>query len=348
MPIDVQITNQLIAELLARRGDETDGPRQRAYRRSSAAAFVWPEEAAEVLAQGRPLTELRSVGDRLAARIEGWITDPPEVPEPPPSRRGFLTLSRVAPALEGAPEWRDLRGDLQMHTVYSDGAETVATMAEECSKRGYEYIAITDHSGGQRIPVGMTDEEIAAQAQEIDAVNREAGGIRLLKSIEMNLRPDGSGALDASELQRFEIVVGSFHMQLRSTEDETHRYVAALRNPCVDIIGHPRARMFNRRGGLNAEWDKVFDEALAHDKALEINSNPARQDLQLELLQLASEKGIRLAIGTDSHSIPELDWVVFSLGSAIMAGVRREQIVNFLSVDELLEWRRAHACTDLP
>ena len=344
VPTDVPLTNQAIAELLARRGDETEGPRQRAYRRSSAAAFVWPEEAAEVLAQGRPLTELRYVGDRLAARIEGWITDRPEVPEPPPSRRGFLTLSQVAPALEGAPEWRGLRGDLQMHTVYSDGAETVATMAEECAKRGYEYIAITDHSGGQRIPVGMTDEEIAAQAQEIDAVNREAGGIRLLKSIEMNLRPDGSGALDASELQRFEIVVGSFHMQLRSTEDETHRYVAALRNPCVDIIGHPRARMFNRRGGLNAEWDKVFDEALANDKALEINSNPARQDLQLELLQLASEKGIKISIGTDSHSIPELDWVVFSLGSAIMAGVRREQIVNFMSVDELLEWRRAHGC----
>ena len=343
MSIELPLTNRDIAELLALRGDETDGPRQRAYRRSSAAAFVWPEEAAEVLAQGRPLTELRYVGDRLAARIEGWITDPPEVPEPPPSRRGFLTLSQVARALDGAPEWGALKGDLQMHTVYSDGAETVATMAEECAQRGYEYIAITDHSGGQRIPVGMTDEEIARQAQEIDAVNRESG-IRVLRSIEMNLRPDGSGALDAAELERFEIVVGSFHAQLRSTEDETHRYLAALRNPCVDIIGHPRARMFNRRGGLNADWDQVFDEAIANDKALEINSNPARQDIQFELLELAREKGVRLSVGTDSHSIPELDWVVFSLGSAIMAGVRREQIINFLSVEEVLEWRRGHGC----
>jgi putative hydrolase len=345
MSIELPLTNRDLAELLARRGDETDGPRQRAYRRSPTAAYVWPEEAAEVLAQGRPLTELRYVGDRLAARIEGWITDPPEVPEPPPSRRGFLTLSRVARAAAGgAPEWDALKGDLQMHTVYSDGAETVAKMAEECATRAYEYIAITDHSGGQRIPVGMTDEEIARQAQEIDAVNRESKEIRLLKSIEMNLRPDGSGALDAAELKRFEIVVGSFHSQLRSTEDETDRYVAALRNPCVDIIGHPRARMFGRRGGLNAEWDRVFDEALANDKALEINSNPARQDLQLELLQLASEKGVRLSIGTDSHSIPELDWVVFSLGSAIMAGVKREQIVNYLSIEDLLEWRRGHGC----
>ena len=344
MPTDVPLTNRDIAELLARRMEETEGHRQRAYRRSSTAAFLWPEEAAEVLAQGRPLTELRYVGDRLAARIEGWITDPPEVPEPPPSRRGFLTLSQVARAAAGAPEWNALKGDLQMHTVYSDGAETVATMAEECAKRGYEYIAITDHSGGQRIPVGMTDEEIAQQAQEIDAVNRESKEIRLLKSIEMNLRPDGSGALEAAELKRFEIVVGSFHAQLRSTEDETHRYIAALRNPCVDIIGHPRARMFNRRGGLNADWGTVFDVAIANDKALEVNSNPARQDLQLELLQLAAEKGIRISIGTDSHSIPELDWVVFSLGSAILAGVKREQIINYLPLDDLLEWRRDHGC----
>jgi len=342
--MELPLANRSIAELLARRGDETEGPRQRAYRRSSAAAFVWPEEAAEVLAAGRPLTELRYVGDRLAARIEGWITDPPEVPEPPPSRRGFLTLTQVARALEGAPDWRSLKGDLQMHTVYSDGVETVAAMAEACAIRGYEYIAITDHSGGQRIPVGMTDEEIARQAQEIDEVNRSSDRIRLLRSIEMNLRPDGSGALEAGELGRFEIVVGSFHSQLRSTDDETRRYVTALRNPCVDIIGHPRARMFNRRGGLNADWDKVFDVAVEQDKALEINSNPARQDLPLDLLELAREKGVRLSIGTDSHSIPELDWVVFSLGSAVMAGVRREQIVNYLSVEELLEWRSGHGC----
>jgi len=342
--MELPLANRSIAELLARRGDETEGPRQRAYRRSSAAAFVWPEEAAEVLAAGRPLTELRYVGDRLAARIEGWITDAPEVPEPPPSRRGFLTLTQVARALEGAPDWRSLKGDLQMHTVYSDGVETVAAMAEACAIRGYEYIAITDHSGGQRIPVGMTDEEIARQAQEIDEVNRSSDRIRLLRSIEMNLRPDGSGALEAGELGRFEIVVGSFHSQLRSTDDETRRYVTALRNPCVDIIGHPRARMFNRRGGLNADWDKVFDVAVEQDKALEINSNPARQDLPLDLLELAREKGVRLSIGTDSHSIPELDWVVFSLGSAVMAGVRREQIVNYLSVEELLEWRSGHGC----
>jgi putative hydrolase len=346
MASDLPLINRDIAELLAQRGDETEGPRQRAYRRSSAAAFLWTEEAADVLAAGRRLTELPYVGDRLAARIEGWITDPPERPEPPASRRAFISLTQVLSALKSAPALRaELKGDLQMHTVYSDGDEPVESMARAAAERGYEYIAITDHSRGQRIPRGMTPEETERQAAEISTLNAtEAVGVRLLRSIEMNLLADGSGALEPAELRRFEIVVGSFHSQLQSTEDETNRYVTALRNPCVDIIGHPRARMYNRRAGLYADWDKVLDVAFEEDKALEINATPARQDLQLELLEPARELGVKLSIGTDAHRIPELDWVVFSLGSAVMAGIPKDQIVNFMPVEKLLEWRAAHGC----
>jgi histidinol phosphatase-like PHP family hydrolase len=343
MSIEQPLTNREIAELLARRGDETEGPRRRAYRRSSEAAFVWHEEAADLLGEGRPLTDLPYIGDRLAARIEGWITDAPQPIEPPPSRRGFVTLTDVMRVLTDAPyQPSDLKGDLQMHTVYSDGLETVGSMAAATAARGFEYIAITDHSSGQRIPRGMTPEELELQTNEIAKLNKGNANIRLLRSIEMNLFADGSGALTASELKRFEIVVGSFHAALQSTDDETHRYVTALRNPCVDIIGHPRGRMFNRRAGLNADWDVVFQTALDEDKALEINSNPARQDLQVELLQGAREAGIKLSIGTDSHSIPELDWVVFAVGSAVMAGIPKEQIINFLPVEQLLEWRAGH------
>jgi histidinol phosphatase-like PHP family hydrolase len=345
MSTDLPLLNRDIAELLARRMEETEGPRQRAYRRSSAAAFMWPEEAADLVAQGRPLTELNYVGDRLAARIEGWINDPPEPVEPPPSRRGFLTLTQVTRALEGAPFGpSDLRGDLQMHTVYSDGDETVESMAAATAARGYEYIAITDHSSGQRIPRGMTPEEVLAQAAEIESINTGGSPMRVLRSIEMNVMGDGSGALDASELQAFEIVIGSFHSQLQTTEDETKRYVTALRNPCIDILGHPRGRMFGRRGGLNADWDVVFEVALEEDKALEINATPARQDLQLEMLHGAREAGIRLSIGTDAHRIPELDWIVFAVGSAIMAGIPKERIINFMPVEELLAWRAGHGC----
>jgi histidinol phosphatase-like PHP family hydrolase len=341
----ITLTNADIAELLARRGDETDGPRQRAYRRSAAAAFVWPEEAAALHAEGRPLTELTYVGDRLAARIAGWIDDPPEIPEPPASRRDFITLADVLATLDAHPGARGrLRGDLQMHTVYSDGLATVEQMANIADAFGYEYIAITDHSAGQRVPRGMDEEAITRQAAEIEATNeslRDQGSkLRVLHAIEMNLYPDGSGALDGDALRPFELVVGSFHSQLRADEDQTERYIAALENPHVDIVGHPRGRMYNRRGGLQADWDAVFGAAVELDKAFEINANPARQDLQLELLEVARAKGVRLSIGTDSHSIPELDFVVFSLASAIKARIPRDRILNFSTCEELLEWRR--------
>ncbi len=339
------LTNADIAELLARRGDETEGPRQRAYRRSAAAAFVWPEEAAAVHAQGRPLTELSYVGDRLAARIAGWVEDPPAVPEPPEPRRGFITLSDVLETLSSEPGIREqLKGDLQMHTVYSDGVATVEQMASAAETLGYEYIAITDHSTGQRVPKGMDGDAIERQTDEIEKLNgslkQRGSRLRVLHSIEMNLYPDGGGALDGRPLGAFEVIVGSFHSQLRVPEDQTDRYLAALRNPAVDIIGHPRGRMYNRRGGLHANWDAVFDAAVELDKAFEINANPARQDLQIELLELARDKGVRLSIGTDSHSIPELDFVVFSLASAIKAGIRRDRILNFGSVDDIVDWRR--------
>jgi histidinol phosphatase-like PHP family hydrolase len=337
------LPNRDIAELLARRGDETDGPRQRAYRRSSAAAFVWTEEAASLVADDRPLTELRYVGERLAGRIKGWIESPPDVPEPPPSRRAFMTLTEAEALLEDRPEWRsELKADLQMHTVYSDGLETVATMASEVDRRGYEYIAITDHSSGQRVPRGMERDEVVSQWAEIDAANSEIASrgsrLRVLKSIEMNLMPDGSGALDANELVGFEIVMGSFHSKLRGDEDQTRRYLGAIQGGTVDMIGHPRGRRYNLRPGLNADWDAVFDAALENDVAFEINANPARQDLQVELLEVARDKGVRITIGTDAHSIPEFDFMDFGLALAIKAGVYRSRIVNYSSVDDLLAW----------
>ena len=337
------LTNRDIAELLARRGDETEGPRQRAYRRSSAAAFVWTVEAAELVVDGRPLTELRYVGDRLARRIQDWIESPPEVPEPPPRRLGFMTLTEAEALLDDRPEWQlELKADLQMHTVYSDGLETVDSMAAEAERRGYEYVAITDHSSGQRVPRGMEPDEVLSQWDEIDAANSELSArgsqLRVLKSIEMNLMPDGSGALEANELEGFDVVMGSFHSKLRGDEDQTQRYLGAIQGGAVDMIGHPRGRRYELRPGLNANWDAVFDAAVENDVAFEINANPARQDLQAELLELARDKGMRLTIGTDSHSIPEFDFMDFGLGLAIKAGVDRSRIVNYSSVDDLRAW----------
>src|SRR5687767_2047039 len=130
------VTNLDIAELLARRSEETEGQRARAYRRASRAALGWRDEAAEMLEQGRSLTELYAVGTKLAGRISAWIEEDVEVGERPPSRTGFLTMAVARKALEGHDDWcRRLRGDLQMHTTYSDGAEPIAAMVAEGIER---------------------------------------------------------------------------------------------------------------------------------------------------------------------------------------------------------------------
>jgi histidinol phosphatase-like PHP family hydrolase len=344
----VTLSNADIAELLARRGDETEGPRQRAYRRSSAAAFLWPEEAARLVVEGRPLTELRYVGDRLASRINDWIVSGTPAPEPLPERRGFISLADATEILRRHPDWRErLRGDLQMHTVYSDGLESVWGMAEAASQLGYSYIAITDHSSGQRIPQGMDADAMARQRVEIGEVNNrldaEGSQLRVLSSIEVNLRPDGSPVLGPEELAGFDLVIGSFHSQLRIKDDQTDRYLMAVRSGCIDIVGHPRGRMYNRRAGLHADWERVFETAIECDVAFEINSEPPRQDLQIELLELARDKGLRLSIGTDAHSIPELDFVPFALASSAQAGIKPEQIVNFGPLEDLLAWRESRS-----
>jgi histidinol phosphatase-like PHP family hydrolase len=249
----------------------------------------------------------------------------------------------VLAELAKEPSWRrDLRGDLQMHTVYSDGSETVADMAGACAEMGYEYIAITDHSKGLKIAGGMDEATLAQELEEVDRVNadleRSGAGTTILRSLEMNINTEGEGDMEPEALAQLELVIGSFHSQLRTKDDQTDRYLAMLENPWVQIVGHPRGRMYNRRDGLNAEWDRVFETAAALGKALEINGQPARQDLQVELLEIARDIDVLLSIGTDAHYFSELPNVDFSLGAAIKAGIPQERIINFWPLERLREW----------
>ena len=335
------LTNKDISELLARRADETDEHRRRAYQRAARAALMWPEEARDLIEQGRSLTELHNVGDRLAGRIAAWLEDPPEIEETPRLRRDFLTLAEARRLLSASPEWPSLRGDLQMHTVYSDGKASVAEMAAAAVSLGYEYIAITDHSKGLKIAGGVDEAAFAAQGAEIERVNEglagEGGGFRVLKSMEMNLDVNGEGDMEPGVFELFDLVLGSFHSQLRASEDQTRRYLAALDNDDVHILGHPRGRKFNRRLGLRAEWDKVLQAAVERGKALEINSYPDRQDLSVEILEAAGPDNV-FSIGTDAHDPDEMLLFEFGLAHALASGLREEQIVNFWPVDRVIEW----------
>lgn len=338
----MSLTNVDIAELLARKGEGAEGHRARAYVGAARAALLWDEEAADLVAQDRSLTELERIGPSLARRVRSWIEDEPEVPEPPPERRGFSSFARAKVVVGANPSWRGLRGDLQMHTVHSDGMESVEDMARAGLRRGYDYVAITDHSKGLKIAGGMDEAALATQGAEIadlnDRLAAEGAPLTVLRAIEMNVDAEGAGDMDAEALRGLDLVLGSFHSQLRRTEDQTRRYIAAVDNPDVHVIGHPRGRKFHSRLGLSARWKEVFDAAASCGKAVEIDSFPDRQDLDVELLMEVRDAGGWVSISTDAHNTSEMRFIDIGIAAAIRAGIARDRVLNYLTRDELLQW----------
>ncbi len=252
-------------------------------------------------------------------------------------------MTRVRSEVAKAPSrLREIKGDLQMHTDWSDGEGSIAEMADAASEHDYDYIAITDHSKGLKIAGGIDEARLAQQAEEIEAVNNSLGRagkkLRALHSVEMNLNPRGEGDMESGALAKLDIVLGCFHSSLRKQEDQTERYLAALRNPDIQILGHPRGRIYNHRLGLSADWKRVFETAAELDKAVEIDSYPDRQDLNLELVGLAGKAGCRISLGTDSHGPSQLRFMEFGAATALLGGVKREKIVNCMTREELLNW----------
>ena len=337
------LTNSQIAELLAIAGEDAKPPLNRAYRRASRKALLWEEEAACLHQEGRALTDLPGVGPYLEKIIRRWIEVSPIVADRPAIRDNFFTLTQVRSILRDKPLWsHGVRGDLQMHSVWSDGSSSIQEMAEAGEARGYEYVAITDHSKGLKIAGGIDEEQLAKQADEIATVNESLRSsnrtIRVLRSLEVNLSPRGEVDMDLASLAKLDIVLGCFHSELRKKEDQTERYVAALRNPAIQILGHPRGRIYNFRNGLSADWAKVFGLAADLDKAVEIDSYPDRQDLSLDLVRLAGKAGCRISLGTDAHGASQLRFIEFGLASALKAKIDHGRILNFMGRDELLAW----------
>lgn len=345
--MSTQPTNAQLSVLLSAAAEAEDGHRRRALRRAGRAAVMWSEEASTLLDSGRPLTDLRNVGPWVAERIHAWFDEPPAGVVTDETRRDFLTMSQVRKVLDDDLSWeRDVLGDLQMHTTASDGGLPLRSMVEAATATGLRYVAITDHSKSLTIAHGMDEIRLARQGVEIDELNDElrasGAGMRVLRSIEMDVFSDGGGDMDAEALSTLDLVLGAFHTRLRVAEDQTERYLAALRNPSVDVLAHPRGRMFGRRAGIRADWPRVFEEATRLDKALEIDASPDRQDLNVELLRLAAGAGVRISIGTDAHHSRELSYLPFGLAAAAIAGVARDRILNFCPVDDVVAWADRH------
>ncbi|HTL16140.1 MAG TPA: PHP domain-containing protein [Patescibacteria group bacterium] len=338
----MELDNGAISELLAREAENANETLRRAYKRAARAAFLWPAEARTLFEAGESLTTLAGIGPYLERQLKNWIESPPKDTEPPAIRRNFLTLSRARRILSRQPDWPTAyRGDLQMHSRWSDGSATIRQMAKAGQERGYEYIAITDHSQGLKIAGGISPDELCQQAREIQRMNEQfnkAGSFRVLRSIELNLNPQGQGDMENECLDELDLVVGSFHSRLREKEDQTARYLAALANRHVTILGHPVGRIYNHRLGLPADWTRVCARAAQLDKALEIDSYPDRQDLSTELLKIARAEGTRIAIDTDAHSPEQLGFVELGLAAALEVGIARERIVNFMAATDLLAW----------
>ena len=342
-----RVDNAMLGELLWVAGIEEAGHRRRALERAAHAARMWSEEAVDVIARGGALTELRGVGPWVAARIEAWIEAPPPSPEPDEARRGFLTFAQVRRVLDADPGWEsESHGDLQTHSTDSDGSLPLHEMAMAARQLGRRFVASTDHSKSLSIAKGQDEAELLEQGSRIDALNAElaadGGDFRVLRSIEMDVFEDGSGDMDPAALATLDLVLGAFHTKLRVSEDRTERYLAALRNPSVHVLAHPRARMYGRRVGLRADWRAVFAEAARLGKAVELDATVARQDLDVELARAANEEGVQwFSIGSDAHNAAELAFLPFGMATAALADIPRERVLNYRSADEVVAWADA-------
>ncbi len=265
-------------------------------------------------------------------------------------RAHFLSRARVRavnadPAL-GGPRLADYRGDLQMHSTWSDGSQTLEAIVEAGRAHGYAFCAVTDHSGGLPIANGLPPARFAAQRVEIDRLNRAGdGAFRLLAGVEANIRADGTVDVEPADRRLFDIVVAAPHAVLRSSADQTPRMIAAVTAPGVHILGHPRGRMYGARPGVSADWPRVFAAAAASGVAIEIDGDPSRQDLDYVLAREADAAGCLLAVDTDAHAVSQWRYAEIAVAHARLAGVDPDRVVNTWPLERLLEWagRRSRA-----
>ena len=249
-------------------------------------------------------------------------------------RRAYLSRHAMRLALD-APlpativSRRTYLGDLQMHSTWSDGAESIADLVEGADTLGWKRIGVTDHSYGLPIARGMSMEAAVRQHEEIDGLNATLKGrVRVYKGVEANILADG--ALDLSEEERrvFEYVIASPHSLLRKEVDQTPRMLAAVRLPGVAILGHPQGRMYNTRPGIAADWVKIFREAAQRDVAIELDGNWHRQDIDYELAALAVDEGCIFALDSDAHSIAEFPFTDYAIAHARIAQIPADRVVN--------------------
>lgn len=264
------------------------------------------------------------------------------MPWVPPSLREnrFEFQSDFASRLEGLIQVEDIRGDLHMHTTYTDGEASIEQMVQSAFERGLKYIAITDHSKRVSVARGLDDEQVLKQWKEVDRIAKEwEEKIAVLKGIECDILEDGTMDLSDSTLAQADWVTASVHFGLKQSRQEiTDRILNAIRHPSVHSISHPTGRLLSRRGAYEADWTAIMQAAAEHGKCLEINANPERLDLSDLLAGAAVEHGVLLVINTDAHATSQLGLMRYGVQVAQRAGLTKESVLNTKSREAFTRW----------
>jgi DNA polymerase (family 10) len=255
--------------------------------------------------------------------------------------RGELQAA-LAGTLPHLVEWDDILGDLHAHSDWSDGAGTLAEMAEAARAKGYRYLVISDHTQSLGVANGLTPQRLREQRTEIDALNKQWNDFRLLQGCELEIRADGSLDFPNEVLARLDLVVASVHTSLRQDRVQiTQRVLNAVRNPYVDVIGHPSGRILGQREESAVDLDAVITAAAQTGTALEVNSIPARLDLDDEHVRRAIDLGVKVAINSDAHHPGGLDSLLYGLATARRGWATTADILNTVALDEIRAWRQA-------
>ncbi|MFW6006774.1 MAG: DNA polymerase/3'-5' exonuclease PolX [Halanaerobiales bacterium] len=233
----------------------------------------------------------------------------------------------------------DIKGDLQSHTQASDGKLSLKEMAEAAKKRGYEYLAITDHSQKVSMANGLDESRLREQIELIEEYNKNnEDNFKLLKSSEVDILKDGSLDLPDSVLKELDLVVGAIHYNFKlSRKEQTERVLKAMENPYLNIIAHPSGRLIGRRKPYEIDLKEVIGEAKNKGCILEINASPSRLDLSSTFSKIAKEIGVKMAISTDAHSGNEFDNIRFGIAEARRGWVEAQDVVNTRNLDEFMK-----------
>ncbi|HEX5504622.1 MAG TPA: DNA polymerase/3'-5' exonuclease PolX [Thermomicrobiales bacterium] len=257
---------------------------------------------------------------------------------PPPMREntGEIDLA-LAGTLPTVVQVGDLRGDLHLHTTWSDGAASVREMAQAARERGYAYICVTDHSQGLGVAHGLSPERLREQRAEIARVNAELAPFRVLQGAEVEVRADGGLDFPDDVLAGLDLVVAAVHTGLRQGRERlTARALAALRHPLVDVLAHPTGRLVGGRAGGDFDLDALYAEAATTGTALEIDGDPARLDLRDTHARAALAAGCTISVDSDAHALEGLANIEYGVGTAQRAWATPDRVLNTLPLDALL------------